>query len=138
QTLLVIARTDALHTEGIEPAIERARAYADAGADLILVHGADSRDRLRQVHRALPAVPLVHLMGAAHPDAEKLTPHDLADGGVGVIIHPTTALLAGAASMRDAYRELMAGGATTSPGAMSWPDFTSSLICSSELDGEPK
>ena len=37
---VICARTDAAGIEGIDAAIDRARAYADAGADLIVMHGA--------------------------------------------------------------------------------------------------
>lgn len=56
---LVIARTDALSVRGLDEAIDRARAYRAAGADLILVEGATDLPELRAVHRALPGVPLV-------------------------------------------------------------------------------
>ena len=55
---LIIARTDAVAVEGFEPAIERARLYAEAGADVLFVEapriaraarGGDSRARRRCV-----------------------------------------------------------------------------------------
>ena len=34
---IIIARTDAVAVEGFEPAVERARLYAEAGADVLFV-----------------------------------------------------------------------------------------------------
>ncbi|MBU2954777.1 isocitrate lyase/PEP mutase family protein [Marinobacter sp. F3R08] len=43
---LIIGRTDAIATEGIEKALERAQAYHEAGADLIFVEGIRSSDQI--------------------------------------------------------------------------------------------
>lgn len=50
---LVIARTDAIAVEGFERAIERAEAYADAGADALFVEAPGSREELSAVTAAL-------------------------------------------------------------------------------------
>ena len=54
---LVIARTDAVAVEGFEPAIERARRYAEAGADVLFVEAPRSQDQLAAVVRAFPKGP---------------------------------------------------------------------------------
>ena len=46
---LVVARTDAIAVEGLEPALERAARYAEAGADLVFVEGPESAEQLRAV-----------------------------------------------------------------------------------------
>ncbi|HLV77311.1 MAG TPA: oxaloacetate decarboxylase [Marinobacter sp.] len=46
---LIIARTDAIATEGIEGALERANAYYEAGADMIFVEGIRSSEQIQQV-----------------------------------------------------------------------------------------
>lgn len=43
---LIIGRTDAIATEGIEKALERAQAYYEAGADLIFVEGLRSSEQI--------------------------------------------------------------------------------------------
>jgi len=50
---LVIARTDAVAVEGIGPAIERARCYAEAGADVLFVEAPQSREQLSAVAAGL-------------------------------------------------------------------------------------
>jgi 2-methylisocitrate lyase-like PEP mutase family enzyme len=54
---LVIARTDAVAVEGLEPALERAERYAEAGADVLFVEALRTRDDMttalaRLSHRA--------------------------------------------------------------------------------------
>ncbi len=45
---LIIARTDAVETEGIEGAAKRARAYLDAGADMAFLAGPGTVDELQK------------------------------------------------------------------------------------------
>lgn len=57
---LVIARTDARSIEGFAAALDRACAYAEAGADLIFLEGPESAGEMAAIAAALPDVPLVH------------------------------------------------------------------------------
>ena len=50
---LIIARTDAVAVEGVGPAIERARRYAEAGADVLFVEAPQSRAELAEVTAGL-------------------------------------------------------------------------------------
>ena len=50
---LIIARTDAVAVEGIGPAIDRARRYAEAGADLLFVEAPQNVEQLETVTTAL-------------------------------------------------------------------------------------
>ena len=56
---LVIARSDAIAVEGFEPAIARAVAYRDAGADVLFVEAPKTRDELKRIPLALKGVPLM-------------------------------------------------------------------------------
>lgn len=56
---VVIARTDARAGEGLPAAIERARSYREAGADVIFVESPQSEAELAEVGRAFPDVPLL-------------------------------------------------------------------------------
>lgn len=44
---LIIARTDAVAVEGLEPALERAAAYAEAGADMLFVEALQTEEDMR-------------------------------------------------------------------------------------------
>ena len=50
---LIVARTDAVAVEGMEPALERAHAYAEAGADVLFVEAPGSIDQLAAIATAL-------------------------------------------------------------------------------------
>ena len=46
---MIIARTDAAAVEGLDAAIARARAYAEAGADMLFVEAPTSEDDIARV-----------------------------------------------------------------------------------------
>jgi 2-methylisocitrate lyase-like PEP mutase family enzyme len=56
---LIIARTDAIAVEGIEPALERAHFYAQAGADVLFVEAPQSLEQMQAICDALPETPLL-------------------------------------------------------------------------------
>lgn len=56
---LVIGRTDALATGDYDDAIRRASAYAEVGADLVIVEDVTSAEQVESIPRDLPGVPLM-------------------------------------------------------------------------------
>jgi 2-methylisocitrate lyase-like PEP mutase family enzyme len=56
---VLIARTDALGIEGVDGAIERARAYRDAGADMLFVEAPRDEAEIELIARELAPTPLV-------------------------------------------------------------------------------
>jgi 2-methylisocitrate lyase-like PEP mutase family enzyme len=59
QNMVIIARTDACAVEGFEAAIERARRFAEAGADVTFVEAPETLEDLKAVPRRLNKVPQV-------------------------------------------------------------------------------
>lgn len=92
--LSVIARTEALVAGlGVEEAICRARAYADAGADAIMVQfPAGTRDALEEFVRRIDtaSVPIV----VTPTGLRDMSPLDLSRLGVRVVIHANAAIRA--------------------------------------------
>src|SRR5690606_11762276 len=56
--MLIIARTDAIATEGIEGAIRRAHLYAETGVDAIFVEAPETEEQIARVASEIDA-PLV-------------------------------------------------------------------------------
>jgi 2-methylisocitrate lyase-like PEP mutase family enzyme len=100
--LVIIARTDALQPHGWEEVERRARAYRDAGADLLFVDGIRSLEDLDTYAKRLGDLPLLY-NGQLLPVAE------LARRGFEIMIHSGTLGVAFRA-MRDAMNELHATG----------------------------
>jgi 2-methylisocitrate lyase-like PEP mutase family enzyme len=59
--LVLIARTDAIAVEGLDAALERAQAYADAGADVLFVEAPTSEAQIEAIARRLPAPKLLNM-----------------------------------------------------------------------------
>jgi 2,3-dimethylmalate lyase len=56
---MIIARTDAIAVEGFDAAIARARAYGEAGADVLFVEAPTDMDQVRTIPQLLPELPLM-------------------------------------------------------------------------------
>ncbi|MEH7274041.1 isocitrate lyase/PEP mutase family protein [Neobacillus vireti] len=59
ENLAIMARTDAIATNGLEDAIDRAFAYYEAGADIIFVEAPNTIEELRQITSSLKGIPQV-------------------------------------------------------------------------------
>jgi methylisocitrate lyase len=106
----VTARTDARAAVGLDEAIARARAFADAGADAVFVEAPESVEEMAAVRAAVPAaVPLV-----ANMVEEGRTPlrsvRELAAAGYQMIAFPLTALLAATQTLGEAYTAVARDG----------------------------
>lgn len=88
---LVIARTDARSIEGFDAALDRACAYAEAGADLVFLEGPETVAEMQAVAAALPDAPLVHNLveGGVSPVSSAT---ELQELGYAVALHPLVLL----------------------------------------------
>ena len=107
---LVIARTDARTSLGLDEALRRAEAYARAGADCLFVESPESVEEMRTIGRAFD-LPLVANMveRGRTPVLDRAT---LESCGYRLAIFPVTALLAAVQAMSDAFRELAGTGSS--------------------------
>jgi 2-methylisocitrate lyase-like PEP mutase family enzyme len=107
---IVIARTDAVAVEGFEPAVERARLYAEAGADVLFVEAPKSRDQLAAVTAALgPLRPLLANM-VEGGETPLTSAQDLGGLGFRLVIFPGGIVRAIARTAQDYYRSLHGHG----------------------------
>ncbi|OBI44598.1 methylisocitrate lyase [Mycobacterium kyorinense] len=109
---VVCARTDAAGIEGVPAAIDRARAYADAGADLIFTEalaGAADFERFR----AAVDTPLLANM-TEFGKSELLSVRQLSDIGYNVVIYPVTTLRLAMFAVEAGLREIDSSGTQAS------------------------
>jgi methylisocitrate lyase len=111
----VTARTDARATHGLEEAIRRAQAFADAGADAVFVEAPQSVQELREIAGALPGVTLVANM-VERGKTPLLEVAQLAELGYRLIAFPVSGLLASAHAMQSAFGALARDGSTAAVG----------------------
>ncbi len=110
---LVIARTDARSSRGLDEAIARGKAYAGAGADVVFVESPESEAEFARIAAEIDA-PLVANMveGGFSP---VLSAARLRELGFTIGLFPVSGLAAAAAALTGVYRRLRTAG--ESPGA---------------------
>ncbi|MCS6800852.1 MAG: oxaloacetate decarboxylase [Chloroflexota bacterium] len=107
---VIIARTDALASEGIEGAIARARAYRAAGADILFVEAPRDRDQLARLPREIDAPLLVNQVeGGQTPLLPAKELHRL---GFRIALYANTALRVALFAVREAFAVLAADGSS--------------------------
>src|SRR3989442_672087 len=65
--LLIVARTDAIATDGFEAAIARALAYREAGADMTFVEAPKTSDEIAEIPRRPPWPQLINILLGGRP-----------------------------------------------------------------------
>jgi 2-methylisocitrate lyase-like PEP mutase family enzyme len=103
---LVIARTDARTSHGLDEALRRAEAYLKAGADVLFVESPETPEEMRKICETFKGVPLLANMvhgGGRTP----LLPHDeLQKLGYRIAIYPAAGFLSTGAALERAFSEL--------------------------------
>jgi 2-methylisocitrate lyase-like PEP mutase family enzyme len=122
---VIMARTHASRSVGMDDAVERSLAYADAGADMIFVDpGYDEETAMEEfriiVERIAPHVTVVANM-TENCGRPLLTTQELYDMGFKVIIYPLTAAMTAAAALETVFTELMQTGTTKYVQDKMWP-----------------
>ncbi len=107
--LLIIARTDARAVEGLRGALERARRYRDAGADMLFVEAPQSISEIETIAATFPDAPLLfnYAEGGKTPP---VTHAFLRELGFSLVIFPISTLLAATAAIRSVLAEIKAKG----------------------------
>ena len=109
KNFLIIARTDARTTLGLDEAIKRAEAYSAAGADVLFVESPESEEEMRitcEHLRASCGKPL--LINCVETGRTPVLPRArLKELGYRLAIYPVTALLSAVHAMQRAYGALL-------------------------------
>ncbi|WP_160121533.1 isocitrate lyase/PEP mutase family protein [Rhodovarius lipocyclicus] len=130
---LIVARTDARTSLGLEEAIRRGRMYGDAGADIVFIESPESEAEMVEIGRSITTKPLLanNVEGGRTPilPAERLK-----EIGYGIAIFPAVGFLAAAAAYERAFSHLKAMG--DSNGLPAQESYGFGRIC--ELMGFPE
>jgi len=106
---IIISRTDAAGTHGVEEAIRRLNLYAEAGADCLYADALMSKADIAKVAKGVPK-PLIVNMGLgmrSRKTTPLMTPKELEDLGVAVVSYPrllTTAALKGMMNAMEVFK----------------------------------
>jgi len=111
--LYIIARTDAVASEGMDAAIARAKLYLEAGADAIFPEALTSAEMFREFASRLPGVPLLANM-TEFGRTPFFTASEFEEMGYRMVIWPVSALRMAGRAQERLYRTLAEQGSTQS------------------------
>lgn len=104
QELLVVARTDARATHGLEEAIRRARLYREAGADILFPEALTSEAEFQAFAEAVPGPLLANMTEFGKTPYIKV--EQFRRWGYQIVIFPVSALRVAARAVEDFLRDL--------------------------------
>lgn len=107
---LIIARTDARGGHGLDEALRRGEAFAEAGADIIFIESPESVEEMRKIGETFDQPLIANMVeGGSTP---VLSRDELADIGYSLAIFPASGFLAMAAALKGVYRDILDKGST--------------------------
>lgn len=105
---VIIARTDARASEGLEQAIDRAKAYVDAGADMIFPEALADQSEFEKFRKAI-SVPLLANM-TEFGKSKLLTATELENLGFNMVIYPVTTFRLALGATDRGLKQILAEG----------------------------
>jgi 2-methylisocitrate lyase-like PEP mutase family enzyme len=105
--ILVMARTDARGTHGLDEALWRMAAFADIGADILFLEAPSDEAEMRRFCRSVPGPKMANLLEEGVTPI--LPPDQLAEMGYKIAAYPLTLLTAAVHAMREALADLAIG-----------------------------
>jgi methylisocitrate lyase len=109
--LIVMARTDALATDGVDEAIERVQLAREAGADLLFVEAPTSIEQMRRICREVPGPCLANNVETGL--SPLLPAAQLQAIGYAAVVFPVAATYAVAFALRELFATIRATGTTS-------------------------
>lgn len=106
--LVIIARTDAAASEGLQGAIARARAYAAAGADVVFPDALTSLEQFRAFAAAVPVPTMCNMTEFGRTPL--IDAASLEAAGIRIVIWPVSSLRIAAFAMENFFAELAKDG----------------------------
>jgi methylisocitrate lyase len=110
-TFVIMARTDAAASEGLDSAIERANRYVSAGADMIFAEALRSADDFRTFIDQVKVPVLANM--TEFGKTPLMTTSELSDLGISIALYPLSAFRAMSRATEQVYAALKADGIQT-------------------------
>jgi len=108
---LILARTDARGGYGLDEALKRGEAFAEAGADIIFIESPQSVEEMERVGQTFKGMPMLANMveGGLTPI---LPQAELERIGYSIAIYPATGFLAMGAVLKKVYQQILETGSS--------------------------
>jgi len=103
---LIVARTDARTSLGLDEAIARGKAFAKAGADIVFVEAPESEAEFERVGQALAGGAYLFANMVPSGKSPVVSAENLKRYGYSIVIYPTAGMNAACAALEQAYRYL--------------------------------
>ncbi len=110
EDMVIIARTDARTKYGIEEAVRRGQAYAEAGADVIFIESPESIEEMELINRSMPRPTLANIVERGR--TPQLPAAELEKIGYKIAIFPVASVLAETKVLFTVFDRLMETGST--------------------------
>ena len=107
-TFVIMARTDALATEGVDAAIERCIAYVEAGADMIFAEALTDAEQYKKFTSSLNVPVLANMTEFGKTPV--MTTDQFSDVGVDMVLYPLSAFRAMSAAAETVFRSIRENG----------------------------
>ena len=105
--ILILARTDARATHGLAETIDRARAFADVGADITFLEAPLTEDEMRAYCALVPGPKMANMLEQG--ETPLLEPEHLESISYKIVAYPLTLMSAAVRAMQDALAALRQG-----------------------------
>jgi 2-methylisocitrate lyase-like PEP mutase family enzyme len=107
---LILARTDAIATDGFDAGIERCLAFIDAGADMTFLEAPESVEQMKEYCRVVPGPKLANMLEQGATPI--LPPTELKRIGYTMAAYPLTLLAASIRAMEESLQRIKQGEST--------------------------
>ncbi len=108
EEFVIMARTDAHASEGLEPAVARANAYVDAGADMIFAEALHTLEEFQAFAGRVPVPVLANI--TEFGKTPLFTVDELRDAGAGLVLYPLSAFRAMSRAAEQVYAAIRRDG----------------------------
>ena len=108
ESFFIMARTDALASEGLDGAINRCGEYLDEGADGIFLEAVTSIDQYKEFKKNFSAPLLANI--TEFGKTPLFTQAELKEAGVDIVLYPLTAFRAMSQSAENVYNSVIKDG----------------------------
>ena len=102
--ILVMARTDAIATRGLDDAIKRMQKFSELGADILFVEAIKSKEDMQRVIKEVPGHHMINLIEDG--ETPLLEMNELEDIGFKIAVFPLTLMSASVKTMQESLKNM--------------------------------
>ena len=102
--ILVMARTDAIATRGLDDAIKRMQKFSELGADILFVEAIKSKEDMKRVIKEVPGHHMINLIEDG--ETPLLEINELEDMGFKIAVFPLTLMSASVKIMQESLKNM--------------------------------